>query len=64
MKAKEDLLAANIALQTAKELRFQLALTSEAYVTSLQVPPKKRMKRKGAIDEDGEDFIGWVEDSN
>jgi hypothetical protein len=64
MKAKEDLLAANIALQTAKELRFQLALTSEAYVTSLQVPPKKRMKRKGEIHEDGEDFIGWVEDSN
>ncbi len=63
MKAKEDLLAANIALQTAKELRFQLALTSEAYVTSLQVPPKKQMKRKGAMDEDGEDFIGWVEDS-
>jgi hypothetical protein len=65
MKAKQDVLAANIALQATKELGYQGALTSEtSYVVSLQVPPKKRMKRKGAIDEDGEDFIGWVNNNN
>ena len=41
MKAKQDVLAVNIALQAAKELGYQGALTSKtSYVASLQVPPK------------------------
>ncbi len=65
VKVKQDVLAANIVLQAAKELVYQGALTSEtSYVASLQVPPKKQVKRKGAIDEDGDNFIGWIDDSN
>ena len=46
-------------LQATKELEYQGALTSEtSYTTSLQVSPKKQVKRKGAIDENG-DYIGW-----
>jgi hypothetical protein len=65
MKAKQDVLAANIVLQATKEMRYQGALTSEtSYVASLQVHPNKRMQRKGTIDEDGEDFIGRVNNNN
>jgi hypothetical protein len=57
VKVKQDKLAANIVLQAAKELVYQGSLTSEtSYVTSLQVPQKKQVKRKWAIDEDGDDF--------
>ncbi len=42
VKVKQDVLAANIVLQAAKELVYQGALTLKtSYMTSLQVPPKK-----------------------
>ena len=48
VKVEQDVLAANIVLQAAIELVYQGALRSEtSYVTSLQVPPKKRVKGRG-----------------
>ena len=50
-----------LALQAAANEIAHGILTSElSYLTSVLDPPKKRVKRKGAIYEDGDEFIGNV----